>query len=327
MKLYSKQTLSVPLAAMSESGRFVHSYIITGEKGAGKKTAAKYTAMMLLCSDVHDGRPCGVCRECRRILSGVHPDCISAKKSKKSYSVDDMRDIVTDAYTSPNDCDRKVYLITDCGGWSDAAQAAMLKVTEDPPDPVYFIFTGDDLSVFLPTLISRSMVIDITTADRDACMEYMHDTYPDRPEEELIRAADAFGGNIGRCTELLEGDEKLLDLAERVRRTAAACAVCDEYTAAAVLSGIRDRDVFRQMLGMLCAVVRDAAVMKSGAQPGSYIGCDRGSAAKLSAFPASRLIQMYDSLTYTAQLCGLNCNLDSAAAMLAGRIAGRKGHI
>ena len=46
MKLYSKQTLSVPLAAMSESGRFVHSYIITGEKGAGKKTAAKYTAMM-----------------------------------------------------------------------------------------------------------------------------------------------------------------------------------------------------------------------------------------------------------------------------------------
>ncbi|MBQ8979965.1 MAG: DNA polymerase III subunit delta', partial [Oscillospiraceae bacterium] len=101
MKMYSKQTLTSPLRAMYKSGRFVHSYIITGAKGVGKKTAALYTAQALLCSDVKDGIPCGVCRECRRIEANTHPDCIRVEKSKRSYSVDDMRHIVTDAYTSP----------------------------------------------------------------------------------------------------------------------------------------------------------------------------------------------------------------------------------
>ena len=179
MKIYGKQTVTEPMAAMSRSGRYVHSYIITGAKGCGKKTAAAYIAQMLLCSDIHDGVPCGTCRECRRIEAQTHPDVILVEKSKTSFSVSDMRHIVADAYTSPNDCDRKVYIAADCDGWSDAAQAAMLKVTEDPPDPVYFIFTGADLSVFLPTLISRSMTIGITE-DRDACVSFLRDDTPTR---------------------------------------------------------------------------------------------------------------------------------------------------
>ncbi|MBR4224136.1 MAG: hypothetical protein IKR73_04945 [Oscillospiraceae bacterium] len=318
MKIYGKQTVTEPMAAMSRSGRYVHSYIITGAKGCGKKTAAAYIAQMLLCSDIHDGVPCGTCRECRRIEAQTHPDVILVEKSKTSFSVSDMRHIVTDAYTSPNDCDRKVYIAADCDGWSDAAQAAMLKVTEDPPDPVYFIFTGADLSVFLPTLISRSMTIGITE-DRDACVSFLRDRYPDKAEDELLRAAEAFSGNIGRCTELLDGDEKLIDLVDRARRTASALAAHDEYTAAVMLAGIKDRGAFKELLGMLTAIVRDAAAGKTGSAP---VSCDAKDASKLSSLPYDRLMMIYDRLAHGMELCGTYCNLEALSAMLTGQIFG-----
>ncbi|MBQ8979974.1 MAG: hypothetical protein IJ080_09520, partial [Oscillospiraceae bacterium] len=207
--------------------------------------------------------------------------------------------------------------VTDCGGWSDAAQAAMLKVTEDPPDPVYFVFTGEDLTTFLPTLISRSVTIGITEADREGCMEYLRDTYPDRSEDEMMRPAAAFGGNIGRCAQYMDGSEELLDIVERVRRTSAALSVSDEYTVAVVLSGIKDRDVFKGLLGMLTAVIRDAAAAKAG--DGRGISCDPN-ASKLAGFSYGRLMRIYDCLAAGMRLCGTNCNLESLSAMLAGQL-------
>ena len=63
MKLYSKENAVKPIEAMSRSGRFVHSYILTGEKGTGKKTFARYIAMQLLC-DKYGNTICLGEREC-----------------------------------------------------------------------------------------------------------------------------------------------------------------------------------------------------------------------------------------------------------------------
>ena len=320
MKLYSKASVTVPLAAMSASGRFVHSYMLTGPKGVGKKTAAVYTAMLLLCGNVRDGKPCGECRDCRRVMKNEHPDFIVAERSKKNYSVDDMRRIVTDAYVSPNDCDRKVYLIPDCSGWSDAAQAAMLKITEDPPDPVYFIFTSESLSDFLPTLISRSMPSEIVTADRESCMEALRERFPDKPDDELDNAAEAFCGNIGRCIEYLDGNEKLMKNVSRVRQLTRAAASADEYGALKVLSELKDRDDLKELLGMFAAVIRDAAAQKSGSDV--RISCDVSGAAMLSAMPVGRLTDIYDEVMRISSACALNVNTDAAAAVLAGKIIG-----
>ncbi|MGN1102321.1 MAG: hypothetical protein ACI4RG_09025, partial [Huintestinicola sp.] len=109
MKLYSKENALRPIEAMSRSGRFVHSYILTGEKGVGKRTFARYIAMQLLCEN-HTA--CGECRQCSRVLRGQHPDFIEVTRDsgKVNYSVDDIRDkVVADSYISPNDCERKVY--------------------------------------------------------------------------------------------------------------------------------------------------------------------------------------------------------------------------
>ena len=67
------------------------------------------------------------------MLRGLHPDFITVEREsgKTNYSVKDIRSIVADSYISPNDCPRKVYLFTDCEGWQDAYQEALLRFMEE----------------------------------------------------------------------------------------------------------------------------------------------------------------------------------------------------
>ncbi len=316
MTLYSKRSVTEPVNAMSRTGRFVHSYIITGDKGTGKKTAAKYIAMQLLCDSKN---ACGICRQCSRILRDQHPDLIHVQKEGRSYGVDVIREkVVEDSYISPNDCERKVYLLSDCDGWTDAAQDALLKITEDPPETAYFIFTARNRSFFLPTLISRSMVMDVHEADREECAKALREHGFE--EDKIKEAVESFGGNIGRCIEFLEGNDKLMRSAEAVRKCTEAISMRDEYTLAAVLSSISsDRNEMRDALEMLARAIRDSAVMRCG--KGSAIGCAaKGSADMAERFSAQKLLDMYEAVCEISSACAANCNTAAAAAVLAGRL-------
>lgn len=320
MKLYSKENALRPIEAMSRSGRFVHSYILTGEKGVGKRTFARYIAMQLLC-EKHTA--CGECRQCSRVLRGQHPDFIEVTRDsgKVNYSVDDIRDkVVADSYISPNDCERKVYLLTDCEGWQDSCQDALLKITEDPPDAAYFIFTSANKSSFLPTLISRSMTIELHEADREICKEALRDIGK-YSEEDIARAADSFGGNIGRCIDFLEGDADLIKSAEAVKKAMEAIVSRDEYSLAAILGGISSkREEMRCTLEMLARSIRDGAVIRNGSN--ETVSCTEVSSKKLAErFSTGRILAMYDAICEASYRCTRNCNAQGAAAVLAGKLS------
>lgn len=317
MKLYSKQFLERPVRAMAKSGRFVHSYIITGEKGTGKKTAAKYIAMSLLCDE---NNACGECRQCRRVLSGQHPDFITVPKDGRIYSVGTVRErVVGDSYTAPNDCNRKVYFLPDCDGWTDASQDALLKITEDPPDAAYFIFTAVNKSSFLPTLISRSMVFELPEAGREECAEALRGMGK-YSEEQITGAVERFGGNIGRCVDFLEGDADLAGSAEAVKNAAEAIIAGDEYTLAAVLCrAAASREEMRSVLEMLSRIIRDAAAHRSGGS--DFLGSSVTAAARMAErIPVSRLLSMYDAVCEASYRCTRNCNAQIAAAALCGKL-------
>lgn len=318
MKLYSKSALTTPLEAMSKSGRFVHSYIITGERGVGKKVSALYIAMLLLC-DKHNA--CGECRQCRRVLSGNHPDFITVdKKGGRIYTVENVREVVADSYVVPNDCDRKVYFFPDCEGWTDASQDALLKITEDPPDHAYFIFSAARKNTFLGTVISRSMTIEIHEADKESCKEALRERGK-YTEEQIASAVEKFGGNIGICIDYLEGSDVLEKAADCVMKAVDAIAARDEYTLAVTLNdAASSRDEMRYVLDMLAHTIRDAAVLRSGGK--DIIGCTKSGAAKLTGhIPLPRLVAMYDDICDISDRCMRNCNAAAAAAVLAGQLA------
>ena len=83
IKLYGKHSETELLKETAQVGRLPHGIMLTGEKGIGKRTFAKWCAMLYLCtSPASDGSPCGKCRSCKNIIAGEHADVMYVKNGK-----------------------------------------------------------------------------------------------------------------------------------------------------------------------------------------------------------------------------------------------------
>ena len=84
-------------------GKVSHAFIIEGAKGSGKTTLARTLSAMLMCEG--DNVPCTLCRSCKMILSGEHPDVheIGLPDGKMQIPVDAVRDLIHDVYVKPSE--------------------------------------------------------------------------------------------------------------------------------------------------------------------------------------------------------------------------------
>ena len=310
-KLYSKEVPLTALEAMKRTGRFPHAFLLTGERGVGKKTFADHIAMTLLCED---GNACGECINCRKILSGTHPDVIKPEKSgkKQIYNRDTIRGVCSDAYVAPNDCDSKVYIFTDCESIEESTQNLMLKLIEEPPDTAYFIFTAVSGSVFLPTILSRVVTIGIPEASEKDCAAALADTgmYSEMQIEDAVKR---FHGNIGCCMEYLSGGE-LAENTQLCREIISAITDGNEYELLKALHKTGDsRPRFRLVLGLADKVIRDACMLRLEEIP--PISCDPEGAERLSRTLSRRRAEtIHEAIHMTSLRCEGNANVSAEAA-------------
>ncbi len=320
MKLYSKEAPLKALEAMKRTGRFPHAFLLTGEKGVGKKVFADYIAMSLMCEK---GSVCGTCRNCRRILNGTHPDVIKPQRTgkKQIYNRDTIRNVCSDAFVAPNDCDVKAYIFADCENIEESTQNLMLKLIEEPPDTAYFIFTAVNGSVFLPTILSRVVTLGIPEASEESCRSALADTGKYSPVQ-IEDAVKCFHGNIGCCMEYLSGGE----LAENVkvcRDMISAVADNNEYELIRILYSIGDsRARVKEVLELADKVIRDACVMRLGNIP--LIGCDPDGAEKLSRLLSRRRADIiHEAIAKTCARCMGNTNVPAETAAFACAVVGQ----
>ncbi|MBR3423385.1 MAG: DNA polymerase III subunit delta, partial [Clostridia bacterium] len=129
-QLFGNERLKAALGESIANGTASHAYIIDGPKGTGKHTVATLAAAALSCenrSDVRFPLPCGVCPVCVRILKGISADVITvSKEDKASIGVGRIRSIREDLYVTPNDSDKKIYIIEDADLMTPQAQNALL---------------------------------------------------------------------------------------------------------------------------------------------------------------------------------------------------------
>ncbi len=130
--------------------------------GAGPRlAAARFAAAAMECASP-EGRPCGVCAECRRVLSDIHPDVVTVRDDQhKNIAVDVVRAVRTDAYIRPNQGQRKVYLFPDCGLLTEQDQNVLLKIVEEGPPYASFLFCAENAAQVLPTLRSRCVELKL----------------------------------------------------------------------------------------------------------------------------------------------------------------------
>lgn len=139
----------------------MHAYIIASPSEDERREDVRQLAAALLCQA--DGkRPCGHCRDCRKSLSGIHPDIITTRRDtddkgreKRDISVGQVRAIVADAQIMPNEAARKVYVFEDADKMNMAAQNAILKLLEEPPGSAAFVLSVSNPTLLLPTVRSR----------------------------------------------------------------------------------------------------------------------------------------------------------------------------
>lgn len=153
--LVGQKSVRVTLTQASRQNRFGNSYVFTGNKGCGKTSSARILANLMTCESVVDGKVCGKCVACKKIHSGFSPDVIEIDGANKR-SVDDMSLVIEGLRYSPAELKRKIVIIDECHQISNAAISSLLKIVEEPPTYVCFIFCTTELNKIPGTILSRS---------------------------------------------------------------------------------------------------------------------------------------------------------------------------
>lgn len=183
-----------------------HAYIINGEADSGKRDLALRFAMALQC-DNGNGEPCMECRSCRQALSGNQPDIKWITYEKSGIGVDEIREqINNDIVIKPYSSRRKIYIVPDSQKMTVQAQNALLKTIEEPPAYAVIILLTTNADIFLQTILSRCVVLNIRSVKEDTIKNYLQTDYGINDYDARVAAAFS-GGNPGKAVKLATSDE------------------------------------------------------------------------------------------------------------------------
>lgn len=189
------------------TGKVSHAYIINGEKSSGKEFIAKVFAMALQCEGEGE-KPCQECSSCKKALSGNHPDIIRVTHEKpNTISVEDIRvQVNADVAVKPYSSAHKVYLIGEAEKMTAQAQNALLKTLEEPPEYVVIILLTSNAGSLLPTILSRSVVLNMKPVRDDLVKRYLCGQLHVPDYQAEVCAAFA-RGNIGKAKALASSED------------------------------------------------------------------------------------------------------------------------
>ena len=289
--LLGNERLKSGLASAFASDRLSHCYLLAGPAGSGKHTLARILTAAMECTEGAK-RPCGRCLQCRKVLDGVHPDVITVDDpAKKTVTVEQIRDARADVFIKPNEGRKKVYIIPRAMDMNPAAQNALLKVIEEPPDYGVFLLLTDAAERLLPTIRSRSVTLRLSPLTEAEGLKALAERCPGKDPSARAEAWARSEGWLGQALQLLETGESLTPETQ----TFAACFARRDKLGLTELLAPLERQKREQLIPLFqqwIELLSQALAVRAG-QPGRWeaaerIGRSRTSAESLRALRSLR---------------------------------------
>jgi len=152
-----QEHVTVPLSNALESGKTHHAYLFSGPRGCGKTSSARIMARSLNCEKGPTPNPCSVCQSCTDLVANGPGSIDVIELDAATHGlVDDARDLRDKAFFAPVQSKYKIYIIDEAHQLGPGAANALLKVVEEPPAHVIFIFATTEPEKLISTIRSRT---------------------------------------------------------------------------------------------------------------------------------------------------------------------------
>jgi DNA polymerase III subunit gamma/tau len=152
-----QEHVTTPLSNALESVKVHHAYLFSGPRGCGKTSSARIMARSLNCEKGPTPNPCGVCQSCKDLVANGPGSLDVIELDAATHGlVDDARDLRDKAFFAPVSSRYKIYIIDEAHQLGPGAANALLKVVEEPPAHVLFIFATTEPDKLISTIRSRT---------------------------------------------------------------------------------------------------------------------------------------------------------------------------
>jgi DNA polymerase III subunit gamma/tau len=152
-----QEHVTTPLSNALTSGQIHHAYLFSGPRGCGKTSSARIMARSLNCEKGPTPNPCGLCQSCKDLVANGPGSLDVIELDAATHGlVDDARDLRDKAFFAPVQSRYKIYIIDEAHQLGPGAANALLKVVEEPPAHVLFIFATTEPEKLISTIRSRT---------------------------------------------------------------------------------------------------------------------------------------------------------------------------
>ncbi len=152
-----QEHVTLPLSNALESGKIHHAYLFSGPRGCGKTSSARIMARSLNCEKGPTPNPCDQCQSCKDLVANGPGSIDVIELDAATHGlVDDARDLRDKAFFAPVSSAYKIYIIDEAHQLGPGAANALLKVVEEPPPHVLFIFATTEPEKLITTIRSRT---------------------------------------------------------------------------------------------------------------------------------------------------------------------------
>ncbi|MGE5696263.1 MAG: DNA polymerase III subunits gamma/tau [Candidatus Sericytochromatia bacterium] len=156
-EVVGQEHVTEPLCTALKAGRINHAYLFSGPRGCGKTSSARILARSLNCAQGPTSTPCGECESCVALAPNGPGSIDVVELDAASHGgVDDTRELRDRAFYAPAQSRYRIFIVDEAHMVTTAGFNALLKIVEEPPEHLIFVFATTEPEKVLPTIRSRT---------------------------------------------------------------------------------------------------------------------------------------------------------------------------